>query len=215
MYGSKERVRELPSGLSVICYEVVATNPTIKAFHFFFVCFFFFGFWGIDNKKWRGALFELAKTGSGKYERKGFMFLTCSDWIIFHFSSPAFVIHLKVCLFFLRSENKIWKEGCWRLMWKRALELFLQTYILTLRCQWQKSQDIGFTSYAMFVYPPPHPQVMCAFELLFCFSVHHACFLSSLYFRQSGQLHQVFPNPSSELCFQRSNQSPIQAKKDW
>ena len=213
MYGSKERVRGLPSGLSVICYAVVATNPTIKAFHFFFF------FWGIDNKKWRGALFELAKTGSGKYERKGFMFLTCSDWIIFHFSSPAFVIHLKVCLFFLRSENKIWKEGCWRLMWKRALELFLQTYILTLRCQWQKSRDIGFTSYAMFVYPPPPPHpppsYVCFWTLKFCFSVHHACFLSSLYFRQSGQLHQVFPNPSSELCFQRSNQSSIQAKKDW
>lgn len=151
MYGSKERVRGLSSGLSVICYAVVATNPTIKPFHFFFF------FWGIDNKKWRGALFELAKTGSGKYERKGFMFLTCSYWIIFHFSSPAFVIHLKVCLFFLRSENKIWKEGCWRLMWKQALELFFQTYILTLRCQWQKSRDTGFTSYAMFVYPPAPP----------------------------------------------------------
>lgn len=210
MYGSKERVRGLPSGLSVICYAVVATNPTIKTFQFFFF------FWGIDNKKWRGALFELAKTGSGKYERKGFVFLTCSYWIIFHFSSPAFVIHLKVCLFFLRSENKIWKEGCWRLMWKQALELFFQTYILTLRCQWQKSRDTGFTSYAMFVYPPPPPpSYVCFWTLKFCFSVHHACFLSSLYFRQSGQLHQVFPNPSSELCFQRSNQSSIQAKKDW
>ena len=41
MYESKERARGISSGLSVICYAVVARNRIIKAFHIYIYIYIF------------------------------------------------------------------------------------------------------------------------------------------------------------------------------